>query len=203
MRLLGSQKISTGIVECGSECKCSKEKCVNRVVQNGLQHQLELFMTKLKGWGVRTKIDLPKATFVCRYAGDVLEESDADKRDPKYQFKLPKSSMDEDAVYSESDIDSDDELLSKVSHLQTHDVHQPFLNFFPANHENGNANNFPDSDYFESHEEKTIIIDALTHGNVSRYINVSVLFCLNDRFVEIQINNDPSLMVSILFQALL
>lgn len=51
--------VSTGIVECGANCKCCMDKCVNRVVQHGLQHELELFKTQNRGWGVRTVYDLP------------------------------------------------------------------------------------------------------------------------------------------------
>lgn len=37
--------VSTGIVECGGNCKCCVDRCQNRVVQHGLQHMLELFKT--------------------------------------------------------------------------------------------------------------------------------------------------------------
>lgn len=55
-----------GIVECSSYCNCCRDKCVNRVVQNGLQHKLELFMTKNRGWGVKTISDIPAGAFVCK-----------------------------------------------------------------------------------------------------------------------------------------
>lgn len=70
MRLM--EIVYTGIVECGSSCGCCPQKCVNRVVQNGLQHKLELFETKNRGWGVRATNDIPEAVFVCNYSGDVL-----------------------------------------------------------------------------------------------------------------------------------
>lgn len=46
--------IFSGLVECSDNCSCCSNKCVNRVVQNGLQHKLELFMTEKCGWGVKT-----------------------------------------------------------------------------------------------------------------------------------------------------
>lgn len=42
-----------GIVECGQFCRCCSAKCSNRVVQNGVQHEFEIFNTRNKGWGVR------------------------------------------------------------------------------------------------------------------------------------------------------
>lgn len=53
--------IPSGIVECGANCKCCADQCVNRVVglQHGLQHELEVFMTTNRGWGVRTNVNIP------------------------------------------------------------------------------------------------------------------------------------------------
>lgn len=59
MRLMNI--VTNGIVECGGRCKCCADKCVNRIAQSGIQHNLELFETKNgTGWGVRTKNDLPE-----------------------------------------------------------------------------------------------------------------------------------------------
>lgn len=161
------------IVECGSNCKCNAAKCVNRVVKNGVQQQLELFFTEDKGWGVRTKVDLPKGTFVSTYAGDVLEETSADQRDTKYQFKL--TSFKDNVDHSqeiESESDTDDEPEAKKARRDFDDVIQPFVNYFPPMI-NENAKQFPESDVLESSGEKIIIIDAIKNGNVSRFINVS------------------------------
>ncbi|CAH1431877.1 unnamed protein product [Lactuca virosa] len=53
------------IKECWLKCGCNK-KCGNRVVQCGIKHKLQVFMTHGgKGWGVRTLEDLPKGAFYC------------------------------------------------------------------------------------------------------------------------------------------
>ncbi|GJZ28555.1 probable inactive histone-lysine N-methyltransferase SUVR2 [Tanacetum coccineum] len=60
------------IKECWLKCGCSK-KCGNRVVQGGIKHKLQVFMTRGgKGWGLRTLEDLPKGAFVCEFVGEVL-----------------------------------------------------------------------------------------------------------------------------------
>lgn len=151
MRLM--EIVCSGIVECGSNCDCCVEQCVNRVIQHGLQHKLELFKTKDRGWGVRTTADIPAAMFVCDYVGAILKNLAADKRDVKYQFKLPNFSSDSD---SESDGEPEPKNLRTGS---DDDVIQPFLNYFPFFMQNGNANNFPESEHNYSHE-KYYVVDA-------------------------------------------
>jgi [histone H3]-N6,N6-dimethyl-lysine9 N-methyltransferase len=69
--------VYTGIFECNITCKCAKT-CLNRVVQEPLKTSLQVFLTKKKGWGVRTLADIPKGTFVCLYVGEVRTEKDAE-----------------------------------------------------------------------------------------------------------------------------
>uniref|UniRef100_A0AAY4CTF6 Histone-lysine N-methyltransferase EHMT1-like n=1 Tax=Denticeps clupeoides TaxID=299321 RepID=A0AAY4CTF6_9TELE len=52
------------IFECNHACSCWRT-CKNRVVQNGLRIRLQLFRTRLMGWGVRALQDIPQGTFVC------------------------------------------------------------------------------------------------------------------------------------------
>uniref|UniRef100_A0A7N0TUU4 SET domain-containing protein n=2 Tax=Kalanchoe fedtschenkoi TaxID=63787 RepID=A0A7N0TUU4_KALFE len=64
------------IKECWRKCQCSKH-CGNRLVQRGISHKLQVFMTSGgKGWGLRTLVDLPKGTFVCEYVGEILTVSE-------------------------------------------------------------------------------------------------------------------------------
>ncbi|XP_022953599.1 probable inactive histone-lysine N-methyltransferase SUVR2 isoform X1 [Cucurbita moschata] len=64
------------IKECWSKCGCSKH-CGNRVVQRGITRKLQVFFTSEgKGWGLRTLEDLPKGSFVCEYAGEILTISE-------------------------------------------------------------------------------------------------------------------------------
>lgn len=69
--------VYTGIFECNITCKCAKT-CLNRVVQEPLKTSLQVFLTKKKGWGVRTLADIPKGTFVCICVGEVRTEKDAE-----------------------------------------------------------------------------------------------------------------------------
>lgn len=70
---------SKPIFECNTMCHCG-EMCQNRVVQQGLQFQLEVFKTAEKGWGLRTLEFIPKGRFVCEYAGEVIDVQEARKR---------------------------------------------------------------------------------------------------------------------------
>ncbi|XP_022157500.1 probable inactive histone-lysine N-methyltransferase SUVR2 isoform X2 [Momordica charantia] len=64
------------IKECWSKCGCNKH-CGNRVVQRGITCKLQVFFTSEgKGWGLRTLEDLPKGSFVCEYAGEILTISE-------------------------------------------------------------------------------------------------------------------------------
>lgn len=68
----------TGIYECNSRCKCSRT-CLNRVAQQPLQMKLQVFKTGNRGWGLRCLNDVPKGSFICIYAGDLLTEQNANE----------------------------------------------------------------------------------------------------------------------------
>ncbi|KAJ8405962.1 hypothetical protein AAFF_G00308500 [Aldrovandia affinis] len=63
----------TGIYECGPWCGCDRARCENRIVQHGVQVQLQVFRTQDQGWGVRCLDDLDRGTFICTYTGVVLQ----------------------------------------------------------------------------------------------------------------------------------
>ena len=71
---------SRRIYECNQFCKCGSS-CTNRVVQNGLQHRLQVFHTgkSLLGWGLRALDDIPKGSFICTYVGNIYTEQNAEK----------------------------------------------------------------------------------------------------------------------------
>lgn len=73
------ETVTTGIYECNQNCSCSHSTCYNRVVQNGIQLRLQVFMTESCGWGLRCINDIPKGTFICTYTGQVLNEQTANK----------------------------------------------------------------------------------------------------------------------------
>ncbi|XP_075951918.1 histone-lysine N-methyltransferase SETMAR [Anarhichas minor] len=67
------------VFECNALCACS-DACSNRVVQGGLRLRLEVYGTENKGWGVRTLEAIPRGTFVCEYAGEVIGLEEARRR---------------------------------------------------------------------------------------------------------------------------
>ena len=91
---LASDLESSFIYECGPSCKCSSS-CINRVTQHGIQFQLEIFITELKGWGVRTRSFIPSGSFVCEYIGEVSDYMEARWRlDDDYTFHMGMLMMD-------------------------------------------------------------------------------------------------------------
>ncbi|KAJ4715021.1 histone-lysine N-methyltransferase SUVR5-like [Melia azedarach] len=71
------------VYECNNMCRCDRT-CPNRVLQNGVQVKLEVFMTESKGWAVRTGQAILRGTFVCEYIGEVLDDQEANKRRSRY-----------------------------------------------------------------------------------------------------------------------
>ncbi|KAH7414796.1 hypothetical protein KP509_14G011700 [Ceratopteris richardii] len=67
------------VFECGETCSCPPS-CYNRVNQQGLKHQLEVFKTKDKGWGVRSLEPIRPGDIICEYVGELLSDSDAEQR---------------------------------------------------------------------------------------------------------------------------
>ncbi|XP_006868742.1 PREDICTED: histone-lysine N-methyltransferase SETMAR [Chrysochloris asiatica] len=80
LRDVGSEgKYAQPVFECNALCQCS-DRCKNRVVQRGLQFHLQVFKTDKKGWGLRTLEFIPKGSFVCEYAGEVLGFREVQRR---------------------------------------------------------------------------------------------------------------------------
>eukprot|EP00731_Ephydatia_muelleri_P023685 Em0015g1268a len=115
----------SGIYECNARCSCGP-RCSNRVVQRGLQHRMQVFKTRDRGWGLRSLDDIPKGTFVCTYIGHVYSEevgNELGTRDgDEYQAELDyievmehrKEGYESDVVCS-SEEDSEDPLSDSVS----------------------------------------------------------------------------------------
>nr|XP_007133570.1 hypothetical protein PHAVU_011G190200g [Phaseolus vulgaris]ESW05564.1 hypothetical protein PHAVU_011G190200g [Phaseolus vulgaris] len=65
--------------ECGPMCKCFPN-CKNRVSQAGLKHQMEVFKTENRGWGLRSFDPIRAGTFICEYAGEVIDRAKVYKK---------------------------------------------------------------------------------------------------------------------------
>ncbi|CAF0956757.1 unnamed protein product [Didymodactylos carnosus] len=83
-----NQVVSSGIYECNKQCKCHQQQCTNRLVQNELFLQLQLFNSVDKGWGIRTLYDIPRGTFITYYSGELCTNKEANNRDFRYQADL-------------------------------------------------------------------------------------------------------------------
>ncbi|XP_054880300.1 histone-lysine N-methyltransferase SETDB2-like isoform X3 [Poeciliopsis prolifica] len=69
------EPVQSGLFECGPWCGCDRARCQNRLVQRGVRVRLQVFETEDRGWGVRCRDDLDRGTFVCIYAGVVLQRA--------------------------------------------------------------------------------------------------------------------------------
>ncbi|KAE9598316.1 putative histone-lysine N-methyltransferase chromatin remodeling SET family [Lupinus albus] len=58
--------------ECGPACQCSPN-CKNRASQSGLKYHMEVFKTKDRGWGLRSLDPIRAGSFICEYAGEVID----------------------------------------------------------------------------------------------------------------------------------
>jgi hypothetical protein len=67
------------IFECNSNCNC-ESSCSLRLVERGINVRLQIFETLNRGWGLCTQMDLPRGTFVCEYAGELLSQEEATRR---------------------------------------------------------------------------------------------------------------------------
>ncbi|CAF1173306.1 unnamed protein product [Rotaria sp. Silwood1] len=105
--------VSSGIYECNSKCSCHRRHCSNRLVQQGLFVQLQLFKDKNKGWGLRSLHDLPRGTFICQYVGELITSDQGHERaqimDDKYQTSLDLVRQIHYEVNHEDDIDDNDD----------------------------------------------------------------------------------------------
>ncbi|PIN09664.1 histone H3 (Lys9) methyltransferase SUV39H1/Clr4, required for transcriptional silencing [Handroanthus impetiginosus] len=83
------------VYECGPHCRCPPS-CYNRVSQRGIRFQLEIFKTESRGWGVRPLTSIPSGSFICEYAGELLEDKEAEKRigSDEYLFDIGKNYVD-------------------------------------------------------------------------------------------------------------
>jgi hypothetical protein len=67
-------------VHCdGATCPCA-DRCANRPFHLLPLPPMEVFLTSDKGWGVRAAAPIPRGTFVCEYAGEVIDDAEVARR---------------------------------------------------------------------------------------------------------------------------
>ncbi|KAL0721061.1 hypothetical protein Bca4012_035660 [Brassica carinata] len=91
------------VYECGPLCGCPPD-CYLRVTQSGIKIQLEIFKTESRGWGVRSLESIPSGSFICEYAGELLQENEADRLAGKdeYLFDIGTDDNGSDSFYESS-----------------------------------------------------------------------------------------------------
>eukprot|EP00090_Calanus_glacialis_P005235 TRINITY_DN14048_c0_g1_i1.p1 TRINITY_DN14048_c0_g1~~TRINITY_DN14048_c0_g1_i1.p1 ORF type:complete len:889 (-),score=197.01 TRINITY_DN14048_c0_g1_i1:213-2639(-) len=185
--------VLTGIYECNKTCKCSKT-CLNKMVQFPIRSRLQVFKTENRGWGIRTLDDLPQGAFISNYVGNLYggEEgnnqgtafSDAyfadldmievvEARKDGYESDVSDEGFNEDTSSKNSD-DGKSELKqvtpekSKIN-VQNEQKSEPKKD---VTAENGELKHKSVRKYFGPDEE-IFIMDAMSHGNIGRYLNHS------------------------------
>ncbi|UJR35946.1 hypothetical protein I4U23_028687 [Adineta vaga] len=179
------EKIHSGIYECNGKCKCDS-RCINRCVQFGLNTLLQIYNTSEKGWGVRTLYDLPAGTFLSFYAGEILNDEDANRRGTEktmgdvyftaldfitslkasfFQKKI-KTNIQKDQFDEQVNISNE---LSEIqsngnTHMSTEDKNKELSNYQHINYDSG-----------------VYVMDAHYKGNISRFYNHS---CAPNVFVQ-------------------
>ncbi|XP_050520332.1 histone-lysine N-methyltransferase eggless-like [Daktulosphaira vitifoliae] len=111
--------VLTGIYECNTACKCS-DSCLNRVVQQPIIYKLQVFLTKKKGWGVRTLNDIPQGSFISTYVGHLSTDNDAEVDGITYGDEYLANLDHIEAVENykedyESDVPPEDEISDETS----------------------------------------------------------------------------------------
>ncbi|CAF1319673.1 unnamed protein product [Rotaria magnacalcarata] len=195
------KNVPGGIYECNSKCPCNKETCSNRVVQNGIIAQLQLFKTIGRGWGVRTLHDLPLGTFISVYSGEIFTSEQADERGKiigdEYQADLDffeninNDSDEEDDDNEKSDAhsssDSDEDEENKLPPSNTESTNKRLESLRSRDANNKKEQKKTSNSTVEKKEKNSILnrtllpdydgvvytLDAKLVGNIGRYFNHS------------------------------
>ncbi|KAG0519826.1 hypothetical protein BDA96_08G019800 [Sorghum bicolor] len=73
------------LYECSSTCQCC-QNCRNRVTQKGVNLNFEVFWTGDSGWGVRSWDPIRAGTFICEYAGQIIDETNMNMGDEEDEY---------------------------------------------------------------------------------------------------------------------
>ncbi|XP_061683944.1 histone-lysine N-methyltransferase SETDB2 isoform X2 [Syngnathoides biaculeatus] len=194
-----TQPLASGWFECGPWCSCDRARCQNRVVQRGIRVRLQVFWTERCGWGVRCRDDLDAGTFVCAYAGVIMQRvlRSIEPPPPKLsRVDLP--SDDEVEVVTEwlaPPVLEGSNLLENPDSPTSPPLHVPVIQK-PGDvqaHENKDkvkkALVTPNKDDGNERSLKTALkaedvylLDARKEGNVSRFLNLSAEPFHSERF---------------------
>ncbi|CAF0970338.1 unnamed protein product [Rotaria sp. Silwood1] len=185
------EKIHSGIYECNGKCKCDSQ-CTNRCVQFGLNTLLQIYNTCEKGWGVRTLYDLPAGTFLSFYAGEILNDEDANRRGvQKHMGDVYFTALDFVASLNPSSLRKPRPMMNmnNVNHIENINITSEI-----QQQHNGNGHTYYEEENIPIEKTKAFleyqqanydpgifVMDAHLKGNVSRFYNHS---CSPNVFVQ-------------------
>jgi len=192
----------SGIYECNSKCSCHRQHCTNRLVQNGLFHQLQLFHTEKKGWGLRVLNDIPSGSFINAYSGELITEEMAAKRDYKYL-----ASLDHKSRLSMNNEQKNREKVAKGFAKKS--GKRPPMAFKSTSRQSIDSPTMSDSSNDEDEDkdkdkdgddedDACFILDAKNYGSISRFYNHSCKPNVYTQNVFIE-SHDPRFPVIALF----
>lgn len=196
-----NERVLTGIYECNPNCRCNKT-CLNRVVQENIKCNLQLFLTDNKGWGLRTLSDIPKGTFICNLVGEIMAERDARNNIYEmYQAELDyieiieqyKEDYESVVLGEENDLDDNIDSSNRSScssekefnvqinlvnerktNKRKNDTRQNLKKFKPVQLPEANEKQkIKPLRHFLDKNEEIYVLDAKYSGNISRFINHS------------------------------
>ena len=199
--------VLTGIYECNKTCSCSST-CLNRVVQFPIRSRLQIFKTENRGWGIRALDDLPQGAFICTYVGKLYgpEEGNAqgtafgddyfadldmievvEGRKEGYESDVSDEGFADDPDNKEVEILDDDPVFSLNDKNELEEVIPEKSKPMEESKPKTPKKEKPDQPkhksvrkYFGPNED-IYIMDAMTQGNIGRYLNHS---CNPNVFVQ-------------------
>jgi len=172
------EKVHSAIYECNDKCSCDT-RCTNRCVQLGLNTLLQIYQTSERGWGVRTLYDLPAGTFLSFYAGEILNDEDANRRGTEKTMG--------DVYFTALDFVTSlkPSFLHRKSRMNLQRPENSFSNESQSNENRFDEGEINSSGSVESQpvnfDAGIFVMDAHLKGNVSRFYNHS---CSPNVFVQ-------------------
>ncbi|CAF0786002.1 unnamed protein product [Rotaria sordida] len=160
----------SGIYECNSKCLCHTKQCTNRLVQNSLYQQLQLFHTNTKGWALRVLHDIPYGSFINAYVGELITEQMAAKRDFKYLAILDHKSH---LTATNNKNRKESSIKNKLDDVRILNAKNRIPVKCCIRSLNDTQTDNEDDDNDEDDDDSCFILDAKHYGSISRFYNHS------------------------------
>ncbi|XP_077423145.1 histone-lysine N-methyltransferase SETDB2 isoform X2 [Vanacampus margaritifer] len=190
-----SHPVASGLFECGPWCSCDRARCQNRLVQRGIRVRLQVFWTERCGWGVRCCDDLDAGTFVCIYAGVILQRAQRPiEAPPPKQSRVDLPSDDEVEVVTEwlapPVVEGSNLLKNNPDFPTLSPLHVPVIQRPAEVNASHNKDKTKKASASSNHErslkrvvqsQDVYLVDARKEGNVSRFLNHS---CQPNLFIQ-------------------